>query len=345
MFALYAAISLIAFFTLVITMVDAATNQLVSRRTKYRTVGTCLLIAAAALGEFLGVMLDGGAPSAIWPHRIAKAVELSLAPAIGVAVAISYGNPWRPKLAISLVAVHGLFEWVGMFCGWVFLVDGQNLYHRQALFPLYVAAFVLSVIYGFAGVIRNGKAFQIGIDSSLVFILLLLGAGIGVLFLSGVRIAYPCIALGNLLVYTRYYKVMLQVDAVTGLLNRRCYDVSITDLASRAVILFFDVDKFKQVNDTYGHSVGDLCLKNVARQLREVYGKHGLCYRTGGDEFCVILSQDIEQTEALNRQFREQIQALRHRDNRMPEVSLGFALYDAAVSRIQDVVEEADAML
>lgn len=346
MFNLHMAISLICLFTLVITILDAATNQLVSRKTKYRTVGTCLLIGAAALGEFLGVVTEGAALSTLWLHRIAKATELSLAPFIGVAAAISYGEPRRPRIAKCLAAVHFLFEWVAMFFGWVFVVDEQNLYHRQILFPLYVAAFILSVLYAFEAVIRNEKAFQMGFDSSLVCIALLLAAGIGTVFLlPGVRISFLCITLGAMLVYNRYYKVMLQVDAVTGLLNRRCYDAGILDMGTRAAVLLFDVDRFKQVNDTYGHSVGDLCLRNVAGLLREVYGRYGLCYRIGGDEFCVILSQNLHRVEELNRQFREKLQAMCSQDPTMASVSLGYAFYDDASSHIQSVIEEADAML
>lgn len=109
--------------------------------------------------------------------------------------------------------------------------------------------------------------------------------------------------MGNLLLYIRYYKMMLQVDAVTQLLNRRCYDVSITDMGSRAMILYFDIDKFKQINDIYGHSVGDLCLRKVAQLLRNVYRKHGLCYRIGGDAFCVILHNGMEKLEKLHQAF------------------------------------------
>ena len=151
--------------------------------------------------------------------------------------------------------------------------------------------------------------------------------------------------MGNLLLYIRYYKMMLQVDAVTQLLNRRCYDVSITDMGSRAVILYFDIDKFKQINDIYGHSVGDLCLRKVAQLLRNVYRKHGLCYRIGGDEFCVILNRDPEQLNMLNRKFREAIEAVRTQDPRMPDVAIGYAHYSAGTSHIQDVIEEADAMM
>lgn len=138
---------------------------------------------------------------------------------------------------------------------------------------------------------------------------------------------------------------MLQADAVTSLLNRRCYDVNMTDMGSRAVSLLFDVDKFKHVNDTYGHSVGDICLRNAAQQLRQVYRKNGLCYRIGGDEFCVILRDGIEKTEELNRDFLSAVKMTREKDPRMPGVSMGYAYYDAAVSHVQRVVEEADAML
>ena len=174
----------------------------------------------------------------------------------------------------------------------------------------------------------------------------MLMVGIGIQFVySSIRIDYLCIAVGNMLFYIRYYKIMLQVDAVTRLLNRRCYDVSIADLGSRAVVLFFDVDKFKQVNDTYGHSAGDVCLRTVAQQLRNVYGKYGLCYRIGGDEFCVILQNGIEKAEELNRQFADAIKTVQKEDAKMPGVSMGYAYYDNSVSHIRDVIEEADAML
>lgn len=169
---------------------------------------------------------------------------------------------------------------------------------------------------------------------------------IGIQFIySSIRIDYLCISIANMLFSIRYDKTLLQVDPVTRLLNRRCYDVNITEMVSRAVILFFDVDKFKQVYDTYGHSVGDICLRSVAQQLRNVYGKQGLCYRVGGDAFCVILRDDIENLEELNDRFTAAIRELRANDSRMPGVSMGYAYYGSASSHIQNAVEEADAML
>lgn len=346
MFDLYTAVILMTILFLIITMADVMTSKIIAKGTKKRSVITCLLIAAAALGEWVGVITNGGAAPFIVPHKMAKLVEFSCAPAIGVAAAIAYGDARRPKLAAAFIIVHALFECAALRFEWVFSVDSRNIYHREAFYLIYVAVFLLSTAYCFVSVVRNGKAYQVGLDSVTILTLLMLAAGIGIQFVySDIKIDYLCIAVGNLLFCIRTCEMILQVDAVTRLLNRRCYDVNITDMGPRAVILFFDIDKFKQVNDTYGHSVGDICLRNVAQRLRSVYGKYGLCYRIGGDEFCVILRDGIEKTDDLNAQFVSAIKAVQEKDSRMPDVSIGFSYYDAAVSHIQHVIEEADAML
>jgi diguanylate cyclase (GGDEF)-like protein len=86
------------------------------------------------------------------------------------------------------------------------------------------------------------------------------------------------------------------VDPLTGVLNRgRCeaeFTAALTAAnrsGSALAILFIDVDHFKQVNDTHGHVVGDLCLALVARRIRESLGSDYECGRYGGEEFLVIL--------------------------------------------------------
>lgn len=346
MFDIYTSVILISNFLLLITIADAFTNRLITKETKVRTVLACLIISVSAVGECIGVLTNGAPVALIIPHKIAKVIEFSFAPFIGVAAAIAYGNAVKPKLAIGLASVHAIFECIAVRFEWVFSVDAQNIYHREPLYLIYVVMFLLSIAYCMISLIRMGKAYQIGVDMVLLLTLAMLLVGIGIQFLfSSIRIDYLCIAAGNLLFYIRYYKTMLQVDAVTQLLNRRCYDVNIADTGSRAIVLFFDVDKFKQVNDVFGHSAGDVCLRNVAQQLRNVYGKYGLCYRVGGDEFCVILCGNIDNVDELNLQFTSAIAALQAQDSRMPSVSLGYAYFDSATGHIQNVIEEADAML
>jgi len=85
-------------------------------------------------------------------------------------------------------------------------------------------------------------------------------------------------------------------DALTGLLNRRAFDANIRRLAERPdlheaglVLLMLDIDHFKRVNDTYGHPVGDLVLRLVARVLENHIKGRDIAARYGGEEFAVIL--------------------------------------------------------
>lgn len=321
-------------------------NRLITREMKIRSVIACLLIAGASLGECVGVLTNGAPSSFIFLHQIAKVVEFCCAPAIGFAVARAYGHVKRPKLAGVVIIFHAVFECVGACFQWVFYIDSQNIYHRTNGYLIYVIMFVISLVYAIVCVIRSGKEYQTGVDIMLVLTFLMTIIGITIQFVnSNIRIDFLCISISNMLLYSHYSKMVLQVDAITRLLNRRCYDINIGSIGSHAVILFFDVNQFKQVNDVYGHSVGDMCLKKVAEQLRHVYGKSGSCYRIGGDEFCVILNRNFDKLEQLNQQFQERIREEQKKDPRMPGIALGYAHYDASVSHLQHIIEEADKMM
>lgn len=345
MSGLYPAAICVTIMFLLITAIDVMTNQLITRKRKARTGVACLTIAVAALCECAGVYLNGAAVGLIPLHRLAKVAEFCFAPAIGVAAAIAYGDTRRPGLAILLTVVHAAFECVAVPFGWVFSVDAANQYHRETWYLVYVAAFILATAYCFVCILRNGRTYQAKADGVLVLNLSMLVVGIGIQFVySSIKIDYLCIAIGNLLFSLRACKLILQVDAVTRLLNRRCYDVSISDLDAPATLIYFDVNRFKQVNDTYGHAAGDRCLRTVASLIRGVYRKKCRCYRIGGDELCVILHGGAQQAEALNARFAAALEAQRAKDPQLPGVSVGYATLDGS-AHILKVIEEADAML
>jgi diguanylate cyclase (GGDEF)-like protein len=91
-------------------------------------------------------------------------------------------------------------------------------------------------------------------------------------------------------------RLQAETDPLTGLANRSVfqsrYREIITDTLNHgfaSALVLIDLDRFKELNDTFGHSAGDACLCEVAQRLRRAFHNVGLVARLGGDEFAIIL--------------------------------------------------------
>ncbi|MEL6572476.1 MAG: diguanylate cyclase [Pseudomonadota bacterium] len=91
-------------------------------------------------------------------------------------------------------------------------------------------------------------------------------------------------------------------DHLTGLLNRRSLEARFSELSQNERLrngmtaLYFDIDRFKRINDTYGHAAGDAVLQVVSSRLASTFRSEDVFSRIGGDEFVVILP-DLNETE------------------------------------------------
>jgi diguanylate cyclase (GGDEF)-like protein len=110
-------------------------------------------------------------------------------------------------------------------------------------------------------------------------------------------------AMGKLEVLNDELTSLTLTDTLTQIANRRRFDRSLEEECRRAyrdknclAIIFIDIDNFKLVNDTYGHGVGDTCIKTIATLLDKQAGRSGdLVARYGGEEFVYMLSNTSEQ--------------------------------------------------
>ncbi len=130
-------------------------------------------------------------------------------------------------------------------------------------------------------------------------------------------------------------------DALTGLANRRHVEEELDAARARAVrskeplaLLYLDLDGFKTINDTLGHSAGDRVLVNVAARLRSKVRETDLVGRLGGDEFVVIAERagtlhDIEELcGRILRSLQEPHPVMEHQCLAAP--SIGVAIFDGA---------------
>ena len=137
-------------------------------------------------------------------------------------------------------------------------------------------------------------------------------------------------------------------DTLTGLYNRSAYDFMRHDLdMSRNALLLVDVDKFKGINDTYGHDVGDLVLKRVAEVLKYSFRATDLVFRLGGDEFVVIMPNvDNSMRDQVKRKIDQVNVMLQKPKDDLPPTSLsvGVAFADRE-NPDGDIFKDADTAL
>jgi len=116
-------------------------------------------------------------------------------------------------------------------------------------------------------------------------------------------------------------------DSLTGIANRRCFDVileheysRIRHTNSKLSIIMLDIDHFKEYNDYYGHVKGDECLRQVGRVLQNCIRKSvDLAARYGGEEFaCILPDTDIHSAVKIAERIRQSIQELKIEHKKSP---------------------------
>jgi diguanylate cyclase (GGDEF)-like protein len=145
-------------------------------------------------------------------------------------------------------------------------------------------------------------------------------------------------------------------DALTGLPNRRYaleriqqeWAASHRSLRSLACMVI-DLDGFKQINDIYGHDVGDIALRLASEALRRVLRGQDVICRTGGDEFLVLCPETSrEEVLACGERLRREIDRLtvNNEDEVLRlSVSVGVAVRDESMTSASDMIKKADRAL
>ncbi|MDX1763298.1 MAG: GGDEF domain-containing protein [bacterium] len=146
------------------------------------------------------------------------------------------------------------------------------------------------------------------------------------------------------------YKKMAVIDHLTGIFNRRYFDTRLEEETARMSrrglpfsVALVDLDHFKQINDTHGHGVGDMVLREFAHYLKNNLRRVDVVCRVGGEEFAVIMPEtDI--TAGLVIMERILAKLLHHPFNiqQLPEIGVSFSC--GLVSNCQSFMDTGEIL-
>jgi len=167
--------------------------------------------------------------------------------------------------------------------------------------------------------------------------------------------AYFGMAVPMLYADNRELRLLLTRDQLTGAATRHHFVDRARNEIERAhryaepvCLATVDIDRFKQINDRFGHAAGDRALSEVARVSREQLRASDLLGRVGGDEFVILMPMsDLDQAAVVCQRLIDSVSELRFRE--LPEltltISIGLTPIDAAHESYEAAFERADAAL
>lgn len=137
-----------------------------------------------------------------------------------------------------------------------------------------------------------------------------------------------------------------QLDGLAKTYNRRYFEEYYKTLQEKEIpfaIIIFDIDHFKKINDTYGHLVGDMVIKQVAEISKGVMLNRGKVFRYGGEEFVgIIENRPIEEVQQIAEQIRKAVADYNWQNDMKVSVSLGVS---QTTDEIRDIFNLADQNL
>lgn len=257
---------------------------------------------------------------------------------------------------LILNAVNAVIVVISQFNGWYYFIDAGNIYHRGPLFILSMAFMFIPLFASFIICVRNkDKINQKQLFSLLFFPVLPIMGTILQLCIYGLAFALNAMTLSLLIVLLNMKDDVIYADYLTGIGNRKKAVTVLKECLRKSSprrtfsLVMLDIDKFKEINDTFGHEMGDNALKASAELLKKCIRSKDYVARYGGDEFCLILeTYDKKSLEAVLRRINHYVDSLNNSNTFPFKLSLtaGYAVYDYHSNLgIEDFIKQVDMMM
>ena len=232
------------------------------------------------------------------------------------------------------IVLEEIFIFICFFC----YFEKQNTFYKTGLYYIYIVSILCPVGYLFYNAYIFSKKYQVKKIQQLIEIMMLAIVGI----YPNMKTGWLVISIIATFIYVYYNENIQCVDGLTQLLDHRSIDNAIEKMERKKknfILLIFDVNDFKKINDLYGHHYGDEILSLFGKILKENYCQYGTCYRVGGDEFAAIMEDNLEKVIELNSKLVERLEIERknekeialkekRKEREIPYISYGMAKYN-----------------
>ncbi len=232
-------------------------------------------------------------------------------------------NKYKEVLLWTPIIIEVILMVSTPFTHLVFYYDQNNIFHRG---PLGYFAHILGLMYLLVFVyvvIRMSKEVNQLEILTVAFICVICISATVLESFYGARYLMPGAITASLTIYYLYIYVQLNnVDILTNLLNRRSFFIDVNKISNVPMaVIVIDLNDLKKINDTQGHTAGDVAISEVAKIIKGISGKAYKAYRVGGDEFMILgLKQEESNVKLFIDKIKKEVEKTEYR------LSIGYAM-------------------
>ncbi len=247
---------------------------------------------------------------------------------------------WLDIVAVSVAVLNDPYDIPPSLIVYILVVLGNGMRYGM---PFFAEGLIASFIGGLVSLAIRQMHSTLSMAPGMIFLTLF----------SGIVLIYAYILMGRIESSRRQLEHTSATDTLTGLLNRRgLYEIAerLFDRSlghgEKIVVMFADMDKFKSINDTFGHPAGDQALRELGAVLRESLRSHDIAARFGGDEFVLILSNtSMDEAEYVARRIQEKVKTSAQSRGQDMSVTIAYGEAPTDGATLDKVLESVDQAL
>lgn len=255
---------------------------------------------------------------------------------------------YKPQIAVGAVLLTATL--VNLFYPFVYHISEDNVYSRRPFGYVYYAAILYYLITAIVVTKRYEKEHgaRTFFNINMFLVPILVGAGLQFAFY-GLSVAWLASAIGLTGLYMMQQNETAYIDPLLEMYNRRYLDYILSSWISRGCSftgMMIDIDGFKSINDSFGHSEGDRALMYIADILKKSAAGNEIPFRFAGDEFIVLRRtadrHDLSGYIAKMEQDLEKFNAGRSDDEYRLGMSYGISTFHPGEDSVDTFMKELD---